>query len=437
MSRRPAVSSAEDYLATRARLGIKFGLETMHALLDALDRPDHAFPSLLVAGTNGKGSVVATVDAILRAGGLRVGRYTSPHLVRVHERIVVGGRAITPRALGRAVGRVREVAEDLVRRGVIPAHPTYFEAVTTAALEHFRARRVQVAVLEVGLGGRLDATNATDPVASAIVTVARDHEVYLGETLDSIAREKAGVLRPGRPIVVGPLPDEARRAVTNEAAQVGALLVDALSGVTLTDVSAGQVDVRTPSAIYRRLQPLPGAHQRANLVVALRLLEAARAALPFDPARRPSVVAAGVRGTRWPGRLQSIPGRPSLLLDGAHNPEGARALAGYLEGQPPFVLLFGAMADKDVGAMGQALFPRASAVVLTRAPGDRSATPDEIVARAGPAAANAHRTASVAEGLRLARRIAGPRGLVVVAGSLYVVGEVLRAGSRPARTPRK
>jgi dihydrofolate synthase/folylpolyglutamate synthase len=437
MARRPAVSSAEEYLATRARLGIKFGLETMRALLEALGRPDRAFPVLLVAGTNGKGSVVAYLDAILRAGGLRVGRYTSPHLVRVHERIVVGGRAITSAGLERAVQRVRGAAEDLVRRGVIPAHPTYFEAVTAAALEHFRRRRVQVALLEVGMGARLDATNTTEPLASAIVSIARDHEMYLGDTLDAIAREKAGVLRAGRATVLGPLTGDARAAIAEEAARVGSLLVDATSGVLTTEVS-GRLDVRTPSAVYRKLRPLPGAHQRANLLVALRLLEAAHGAgLPFDPARRRSAVALGVRGTRWPGRLQRIAGRPSLLLDGAHNPEGARALAEYLEGQPPHVLLFGAMADKDVGAMGRSLFPRARAVVLTRAPGDRSATPDEIVARTGPLAEAAHRTSSVAEGLRLARRLAGPAGLVVVAGSLYVVGEVLRVGPRPPRTPRK
>ncbi len=431
--------SAAAYLATRARLGVKFGLETIQALLDALGRPERAFPSLLVAGTNGKGSVVAYADAVLGAAGLCVGRYTSPHLVRVHERITVNGREITPRGLERAVGRVQRAAEELVAEGRLAAHPTYFEAVTAAAFAHFRSAGVEVAVLEVGMGGRLDATNACDPVASAIVSIALDHEAYLGASLDAIAGEKAGVLRASRTTVVGALPEEARTAIEREAAARGAHLVHAAEDTRVRDDPArpGSLSVETPRGRYDGLRPLSGLHQRDNLAVALRLLEEAHAAgIPFDPAAHPGVVAEGIAATRWPGRLQRLPGRPSLLLDGAHNPEGARALAAHLRtlGRP-FVLVFGAMADKDITAMGRELFPLAEAIVLTQAPGDRAARASEIVERVGAAAAGAILTGGVREAMAAARRKAGPEGLVVVAGSLYLVGEVLKSSSR-SRTKR-
>ena len=434
---RPRPDPTDAYLSSRVRLGVKFGLETMRLLVDALGHPERAYPVLLVAGTNGKGSVAAYVDAVLRAGGLRVGRYTSPHLVRVNERIAVGGRDIGDRALRDAVERVRAAAEAL-REGGAQAEPTFFEVLTAAALVHFRRARVQAAVLEVGMGGRLDATNVTEPLCSAIVTVDHDHEAYLGDTLAAIAREKAGVLRHGRVTVLGPLSPEARQAVEQDAAEIGARLRDASRD---TEVRAdtrqpSRMDLVTPRRTYRGLRPLPGVHQRANLAVAVRLLEEAReAGLAVDLRAVPR----GVARTRWPGRLQPLAGRPSLLVDGAHNPAGARALAAELRRRPAFVLVFGAMADKDVGAMGRALFPLARHVVLTQVREARAASPDEIARRVGPAAESAHREPRVARALARARRLAGPRGLVVVAGSLYLVGDVLRSASarRRGSRPRK
>lgn len=412
---------SEPYLADRARFGIKFGLETMRALTAELGEPQRGYPCLLVAGTNGKGSVAAYLDAALRASGLDAGRYTSPHLVRVHERITVGGRDITGPELDEAVGRVRQAAERLVDRGTLLEHPTYFEVLTAAAFDHFRRREVEVAVLEVGLGGRLDATNVCEPLASAIVSVDLDHETYLGTDLESIAREKAGVMRPGAVTVLGPLRAEARKAIGAQAAALGARLVDAHEGVAARH-SAGGLDVRTPEADYRALRPLPGAHQRENLVVALRLLEAARAAgLRVDLAR----VAEGVASTRWPGRLQEVAGEVPLLLDGAHNPAAARALAHELRGRRPFVLLFGAMADKDVPALARTLFPLARQVVLTRVAEERAAWPDDVAARAGEVAQRAHRETDLPRALALARSLARPGETVVVAGSLYLVGAVL------------
>jgi dihydrofolate synthase/folylpolyglutamate synthase len=437
MGRLPAHRVAGLYLARRVRFGMKFGLETMRALVAEMGHPERACPSLLVAGTNGKGSVAAYCDAALRASGLRTGRYTSPHLVRVNERITVDGRDITDRDFATAVRAVRDAAERLVRRGVLEAHPTFFEVLTAAAFSHFQRRGVDVAVLEVGLGGRLDATNVADPVASAIVSVDFDHEVYLGRTLAAIAGEKAGVMRAGRATVVGPLPGEARRAILAQARETGARVVQARRGARVArahapkprppsnrDGATERIDVRTPTAAYPALRPLPGAHQRDNLLVAIRLLEEARRwGLPVDLRAVPGAVAR----TLWPGRLERVPGDPALVLDGAHNPAGARALAAHLDGGPPFVLVFGAMADKDVPGLARELFPPARDIVLTRPRVSRAAAPDELARRAGRLAARARREPSVARALALARRLArgdGPRTVVVVAGSLYLVGAV-------------
>ncbi len=414
-------SATQAYLDGRAKLGIKFGLESMRALVGALGHPERSYPTLLIAGTNGKGSVAACVDAVLRAGGLRSGLYTSPHLVRVHERIAVEGRPISGAALGRAVRRVREAADRLVTEGVLAAHPTYFEVLTAAAFAHFESRGVEGAVVEVGLGGRLDATNVAEPLASAIVSVDLDHQEYLGTSLAEIAGEKAGVLREGRTTVLGPLPDEARAAIERRAAEVGARLVVAGEGGRV-EVHGRRLDVVTPTGVYRGLfPPLPGAHQRDNLVVAIRLLEVAKeAGLRVDLGR----LAVGIAATRWPGRLERVPGAPPLLLDGAHNAAGAKALAAELGSHPPFVLLFGAMADKDLETMTAALFPLAEGLVLTAPKMDRAANPAELAARAGGHAGEARLEPDVVKALRAARRMAGPRGLVVVAGSLYLVGEV-------------
>jgi dihydrofolate synthase/folylpolyglutamate synthase len=363
--------------------------------------------------------------------------------VRVNERITVDGRPIPDVAFARAVHEVRDAAARLVRRGVLRGHPTFFEVLTAAAFAHFRSQRVDVAVLEVGLGGRLDATNVAEPLASAIVSVDLDHEVYLGRTLPKIAREKAGVLRAGRATVTGPLAEPARRAVAARARALGARVVEARRGARLFPSRAAApehgreaLDLATPLARYERLLPLPGVHQRDNLLVAVRLLEEAkRSGLPVALER----VARAIARVEWPGRLQRLPGRPELLLDGAHNPAGARALAAHLVAGPPFVLVFGAMADKDVRGLARALFPLASGIVLTRPRISRAASPDELARRIGRLAARAQREPQVGRALRLARRLAlanGPATQVVVAGSLYLVGAVLalRDRGRPVRS---
>ena len=302
-----------------------------------------------------------------------------------------------------------------------------------AAFLHFAARQVDVAVLEVGLGGRLDATNVCDPVASAIVTIARDHEAQLGGSLPAIAREKAGVLRRGRTCVLGALPASARRAIGEAARRAGARLRDAAQEGVARETERG-LTVRTAAHTYRGLHPLTGAHQVGNLRVALALLEEAERA---GVRVRWSRVRDAVARTRWPGRLQTLRGRPAVLLDGAHNPEGARALARHLAGGPPFVLVFGAMADKDVPRMARLLFPLAERVVLTSVAQDRAASPRELARRAGAFARGAVLAATPPLAMARARALAGPRGRVVVAGSLFLVGDVLALSRRRASVARR
>ncbi len=436
MTRLPAHRVAGLYLAQRTRFGVKFGLETTKALVAEMGHPERSYPCVLIAGTNGKGSVVAYCESVLRASGLRTGRYTSPHLVRVNERIAVDGREIGDGAFGQAVRAVRAAASRLVAQRIIQTHPTFFEVMTAAALEHFRRRRVDVALLEVGLGARLDATNVVDPVASAVVSVDLDHQVYLGHTLGAIATEKAGVMRRGRVTVAGEVAPEARKALRMHARVTGATLVDAAAGTRLADRPGDTFDLETPSARYKGLRPLPGRHQRRNLLVAIRLVEELkRTGLAVDL----DCVAAAVAHTRWPGRLERVAGKPPLLLDGAHNPAGARALAAHLRGGPPFVLLFGAMADKDVRGLAREIFPLAEAVVLTRPHVRRAATPGELARRAGSLARGAVREPSVARGLAHARRLArqGLGQFVVVAGSLFLVGVVKALLERERKRRRR
>jgi dihydrofolate synthase/folylpolyglutamate synthase len=295
---------------------------------------------------------------------------------------------------------------------------------TAAAFDHFRREAVEVAVLEVGMGGRLDATNVSDPVASAIVTVDRDHEAFLGATLAAIAREKAGVLRQGRACVLGVVPGEAGAAIEDVAARTGARLIAAHERVSVEETAGGTLRVVTPAAVYEELKPLPGRHQQDNLVVALRLLEEARSqGIAADLQRVP----AGIAATRWPGRLQQVPGAPPLILDGAHNPAAARALAEHAAPLGPLVLLFGAMADKHVAEMARILFPLAGrGLVLTRPPLPRAARPEDIAALAGDLASGAVLEPDPGRALARARRLAGRETPVLVAGSLYLVGDVLR-----------
>ncbi len=394
------------------QFGIKFGLDNISALVAHLGHPERAFRSVHVAGTNGKGSVTAMVDAGLRAAGHRSARYTSPHLVDLTERFVIDGRPVAGAALAAAVSDVRDAIGRLRAAGGLDVQPTFFEVTTAAALELFRRDQVEVAVLEVGLGGRLDATNVVSPrdvVVTAITSIAFDHQLYLGTTLREIAIEKAGIIKPGVPVVVGPLEPEAAAAIDAIAASRGADVIRA--------------DPRDCDGLA---VGLAGAHQRANAAVAmriLRLLDTRGIAVP------PQAIASGLAHPQWPGRLdlRRLPDGRELLLDAAHNPAGAAALASYLRADAggPRPLVFAAMRDKDIAGMFAALLPAVGRLIITRASNARAADPESLAdqARAAAPALPIAIEPAIGDALDAAWRTS-PR--IVVAGSIFLLGDVMK-----------
>ncbi len=398
--------------------GIKLGLEGIRTLLALLDHPERATPSMLVGGTNGKGSVAAMLDAMLGASGHRTGLYTSPHLVRPNERIRIAGEDITDGEFHRVLGVVRAACERGLAEGRLEAHPSFFEVMTAAALFAFHDARVDAAVLEVGLGGRLDATNATEPLASAIVTVSLDHLETLGTTLEAIALEKAGIVRAGRPVVSGVAQPAIVTVLRARCDAIGATWIDARAA-------------KLPSGV--RLS-LDGTHQRDNARVAVAAFEAFSRELGHAP--DPRAMRHGLETARWPGRLQLIEGAPSILLDGAHNVAGAEALAAHLalRGGPKPVLLLAAMADKNLPGILGPLVPHIASVVATRPAVARAADSKDVAAAARALGLPAGADPDPARALEKARALAGPGGLVLVAGSLYLVGAVtavLEGGASP------
>jgi dihydrofolate synthase/folylpolyglutamate synthase len=425
------VTTPLEYLTSLELFGIKFGLDNIRAILGGLDHPERAFRSVHVAGTNGKGSVTAMIDAALRAAGYRSARYTSPHLVDLTERFVVDGRPVTEEQLSHAVDGVRTVVADLQQHGLLDVHPTFFEVTTAAAFELFRTASVEVAVCEVGLGGRLDATNVLSPMATAITSIAFDHQHYLGTSLAEIAAEKAGIVKPGVPMVVGPVDPVAAKVIGDIARERGAPLVWAYDGVTIEAVPAQSrgghaIRLRTPERDYGVLDlRLAGDHQRDNAVVAVRVLECLDAAGLKVP---PTAIADGLASVKWPGRLEHIhlaDGR-SLLLDAAHNPAGAEALAAFLAQEGVrHPLVFAAMRDKDLRGILAALIPHVSDLVLTRASHPRSTDPHTLrdIASALSPGGSLFIENSVADALAHAWQLS-PH--IVVAGSIFLLGDVLK-----------
>ncbi|MEO8347649.1 MAG: Mur ligase family protein, partial [Acidobacteriota bacterium] len=349
-------------LESLAPRGMKLGLASIDALCARLGRPERDVLSVLVAGTNGKGSAAATLSAIATAARLRTGLYTSPHLHRAGERIRVDEADLSDEELDSVLERAFRAADAAPE---IPA--TYFEILTAAAFLAFRG--LDLAVLEVGLGGRLDATNVSPAALSLVTSIGLDHVEELGPTVASIAREKAGVFRPGRPALVGWVEAEAGLTLADAAAEAGALIHEAASELTISDlmtsVDGTRFSLATPDGRYALATPLPGAHQARNVALAARAAELLSADLP---ALRRDAIPSGIAATRWPGRLEQLKarGRP-LLIDGCHNAQGAAALAlflrdGGLAGRAR--LVFGAMADKDVEAIAAILFPSAASVHL-------------------------------------------------------------------------
>ncbi|HXP47304.1 MAG TPA: folylpolyglutamate synthase/dihydrofolate synthase family protein [Terriglobales bacterium] len=416
-----------------------FNLAYMRAILRALGDPQRRFPSVLIAGTNGKGSTAATLASILRAAGHRTGLYISPHLLRVNERIRVNGEEIGEGQFGDIHQRVEAVARRLVEAGELPWHPSFFEVLTAMAFDNFAGAGVEIAVLEVGMGGRLDATNVVEPVVSVITDIALDHQNFLGNTITQIAHEKAGIIRPGGVVVTLPQHPEANDVIGNTIAERGAHAVSAVPYVPPVAPGAKDVPGVAPNGVRTSYplrvmgeeivvdSPLVGRHQLRNIALAIAAAEELNRAGFRVTARD---IERGIRETRWPGRFQRIAGSPEIVLDVAHNPAGAWALRSALSeyaGERPLVLVFGVMRDKAVGEIAEILFPLAERVIATRADNPRSASPEEIREAAARTGAEIIIEPTVAGALQRARELASKDGVVVITGSIYVVGEALHA----------
>jgi dihydrofolate synthase/folylpolyglutamate synthase len=429
----------------------KFDLAHMRVLLAALEHPERRFPGVLIAGTNGKGSTAATLASILQASGVRTGLYTSPHLVRINERIRINGEDISDDEFALLHDMVDRTAERLVGERELPWHPSFFEMLTAIAFEYFARRKVEIAVLEVGMGGLLDATNVIEPLVSVITDISLDHEKFLGNTVGQIAREKAGIIRPGGVVVTLPQQPQANDVIGNTILDLGARGVSAVPYVP--PVSPGSPGYLTVSArdtkndtgggnrpVYRYpLQvmgkqilvetPLVGRHQLRNVALAIATAEElSKQGFSIMPAS----IERGIRETRWRGRFQVIPPAvvsPEYVLDVAHNPAGAWALRSTLSSSYEdrrLIFIFGAMRDKAIGEMAEILFPLAERVIATRADNPRSAAPDEIRQAAVRTPTEIEDAPDVASALSRAGELAGAKGVVVVTGSIYIVGEAMR-----------
>jgi dihydrofolate synthase/folylpolyglutamate synthase len=427
----------------------KFRLEEMRALVEALGHPERTFRSVLIAGTNGKGSTAASLSAILAAAGYSTGLYTSPHLSQVNERIRIAGQPIGDADFARLYFRVDDVAGQLIVAGKLPGHPSFFESLTALAFLALSEAQVDVAVLEVGMGGRLDATNVVEPLLSVITDISFDHMEWLGDTITLIAREKAGILRRDGVLITLPQHPEANQAIGEVAAELNVRGVSAAEYVPpphSTGTGEGALRNRYPLTVLgEQIQvdsPLAGAHQQRNLALAIAAAVELRSRHGF--AISPAAIAEGIRHARWPGRLErvAIPGCAPVLLDVAHNPAGAwalRAAVSAISGESPRVLVFGCMKDKAIDEMAQILFPLFDHVIVAPLPSPRSATVDELLHAAGKTGVPATAAADGREAVRIAWSSVPGAGLVVVAGSVYLVGEVrpgLVERARPAVAAR-
>ncbi|HEY6237941.1 MAG TPA: folylpolyglutamate synthase/dihydrofolate synthase family protein [Thermoplasmata archaeon] len=424
-----------DRLFELRRFGLRPGLEVVQGLLGALGHPERSFRSIHVAGSKGKGSVAAMAARILTAGGARVGLFTSPHLRSYRERIQVNGRPIPKSAVVKGIHRVETIASRLVSDGTIDRPPTFFETTTALAFDWFRERRVEHAVVEVGLGGRLDSTNVLDAPVGVITTIELEHTEILGPTLTDVAREKAGILHPGMRGVVGEVGPEALREIERAASAVGVHLIHLGREIRVDDRSIdpkGQTfSVSTPRGRKDDLRiPLRGIFQPGNAALAVAAVE--EYAFSTGLALGADSVRAGLRATRWRGRLERAASRPELYLDVAHTPESARVVAQSLAEIYPFldpaenVVLFGCLADKKVEPIFEHLALLATTLVVVPLTPDR-AMPVDALKRAGTGRfAKVVVAPDVPTGLALARAATGPDGFTLAVGSDYLVGDLLQ-----------
>jgi dihydrofolate synthase/folylpolyglutamate synthase len=451
----------------------KFDLAQMRVLAAALGDPQNEFPAVLIAGTNGKGSTAATLASICAAAGLRTALYTSPHLTRATERIRTAEpaetideaaeafalREISEEEFARLYFLVDETAQRLVATGELPHAPSFFESLTALAFLYFAERKVEIAILEVGLGGRLDATNIVEPMLTVITDIALDHQEYLGETIGEIAREKAGILRPHGTLVTLPQHAEANRSIGEAAVALDVRVIDAAEFLPGRSFPAGLTEQASTAPLrpnhyeilvdgerLRVYSPLAGEHQRRNLALAIAAAVELRNIKTRSTRNNKSynisnaAIEAGIANTSWPGRLEFLP--PDLLLDVAHNPAGAwalRAAIATLAEHRPRTLIFSCLRDKDLTQMARILFPLFDSnagrpydhIVFAPIDNPRAASLEALLTSARALEIPAQTAANPSEALTLARGLTPAGGLIVAAGSIYLAGAVREAVVEP------
>jgi len=421
----------------------KFDLAYVRAMLGELGHPERRFASVLIAGTNGKGSTAATLASILRVAGYKTGLYSSPHLVRINERIWVNGEDISEAEFGAIHDRVERTAQQLLQNGKLPWHPSFFEMLTAMAFEYFASVGVEIAVLEVGMGGRLDATNVVEPLISVIADISLDHQKYLGETIAEIAREKVGIVRKHGVVVTLPQHPQANDVIghailENEAYGVSAARYVPPVSPGAAAYLAGHAAVagrnRYPLTVMGEEididSPLIGRHQLRNVALAI---AAAEELGRFGFKVAPRQIEQGIRETHWPGRFQVLAASAAthgreMVLDVAHNPAGAWALRSALSENFPgreLTFVFAAMRDKAIREIAEILFPIAGQVVLTQANNPRAASLGELLQAASRTGAVLFAEETVGAALARAREVSRPDGVIVVTGSIYLVGDVM------------
>ncbi len=414
--------------------GVKFGLEAISRILVELGRPHERYETAIVAGTNGKGSTCAMLASILQQAGYPTGLFTSPHLVRVNERMRVNGKEVSDANFAAAFTEVAAAVERLVNLKQLEKPPSFFEFLTATAFQHFAQARAKFVVLDVGMGGRLDATNVTHPRVALITNIDFDHMEFLGSTLAAIAAEKAGIIKPHRPVISGVEDAEAEAAIRTHAQDLGAELLELIKVAQITKLHAREgrysFDLALGKEHFAGLAcPLLGKFQVKNTMAAVAgawRLEAEG----FEISRRS--IMQGLRAATWPGRLEPIFPKPLVLLDGAHNPGAARELATFIREELSgrrVRLVFASMRDKAIREICASLFPLAEEVYLTHPEHPRAATPEEILAALDSRPARLHIEIEPARALEKASSASSPDDVVLVVGSLFLVGAIKKAQS--------
>ena len=424
------LSLGRELAAPTQAAAAKFDLENIRALAAALGHPERKYRSVHIAGTNGKGSTAAFTESILRTAGFRTGLYTSPHLEKINERIRVNGEEISDDEFAESFTKIQALVEILLAKGKLRAHPTFFEVVTALAFEHFAKARVEIAIIEVGLGGRLDATNVLTPEVSVITPVDFDHENFLGHSLAEIAGEKAGIIKTGVPLVLAEQRTEAREVIVKRAHELGAPVHKTeeefhTENIGFEDECARAEAVEVKSGARFRIAPrLRGRFQLKNALNAIGVAQILR---ERGTNISTAEVGEGIANTVWPGRIEKLQSEPDVYLDGAHNPSAAQELANFLNenfAERKIVLLFAAMRDKAVDEIAGILFPRASEVIFTQPRISRAISALQLAEMAGEYAVHFRVIPNAEAALEEALIHSGPRDAIFVTGSLYLVGEL-------------